>query len=199
MYCFIFILDVNFLLESDGEVVSLILFLEYGPSLILIAYLFSFAFQSPSRGQTVIFLFVYLGSFVFSITSFVLRLVSSTREIHDDVLVWILRFFPFYDFTVSFIHMGNVNLYKIFYKWEETPDFFDEKIALYEIIFLICTIMIMILLLIWIENWLKFLGLFMGKKNYDELDEKTAPKEVQDDINFRRENNKFGNLEVKKY
>ena len=174
MYSFIFILDVNFLRESDGEVVSLVLFLEYGPSIILIAYLCSFLFDNGSKGQMVVFLGVYLGSFIFSVTSFVLRLVSSTREAHDDIVSWIFRLFPFYDFTVSFIHMGNVSLYNIFYKWNEVPDYFDAKIALYEIIFLAVTIFLMMLLLVWVENWIQFLGLLKKKNVKSHQDYKLA-------------------------
>jgi hypothetical protein len=180
MYSFVFILDVNFLRESDGEVVSLVLFLEYGPSLILIAYLSSFIFKSSSRGQTVIFLVVYLGSFLLSVTSFVLRLVESTREAHDDIVSWIFRLFPFYNFTVSFIHMGNVGLYKIFYKWEEIPDYFDAKITLYEIIFLAATIFLMILILLLIENWIKFVAFIRKNKDTSDSDYKRAPYEIRE-------------------
>ena len=180
MYSFIFILNVDFLRESDGEVVSLILFLEYGPSLILLAYLFSFAFNNGSKGQMFVFLFVYLGSFVFSVTSFVLRLISSTREAHDDYVAWFFRFLPFYDFTVAFIHMGNISLYKIFYKWESTPDYFDSEIALFEIIFLLATIILMLLILIWIENWLQFLGMFKKTKNFDPNDYTQAPTTIRE-------------------
>jgi hypothetical protein len=190
-------MDVNFLRENDGEWAALILFLEYGPSLILIAYLFSFVFTNGSKGQMFVFLFVYLGSFVFSVASFVLRLIGSTREVHDDGIVWIFRFLPFYDFTVSFIHMGNVSLYKIFYKWDEIPKYFDQKVVLMEMIFLLCTILIMLLILIWIENWLGFLRLFQkSKENEEENDYKNAPEEIRKDIEMRIKNNEFGFQEV---
>jgi hypothetical protein len=191
-------MNVNFLREGDGEWASLILFIEYGPSLILIAYLFSFAFDNGSKGQMFVFLVVYLGSFVFSVTSFALRLISSTRDAHDDIIAWIFRFLPFYDFTVSFIHMGNVSLYKIFYKWEETPGYFSEQVILYELIFLLCTIMMMLLILIWVENWLGFLRMFQKKqeKGDKEEDYKNAPKEIREDIEMRIKNNEFGAQEV---
>ena len=197
MYSFIFIMNVNFLRESSGEWVSLILFIEYGPSLILIAYLFSFAFDNGSKGQMFVFLIVYLGSFVFSVASFVLRLIGSTREIHDDAIVWIFRLLPFYDFTVSFIHMGNVSLYKIFYKWEEIPGYFSTSVVFYELIFLACTILVMMLILIWIENWLGFLRLFQDEQEYSKDDDfRNAPLEIREDIEMRIKNNEFGNQEV---
>lgn len=54
----------------------------------------------------------------------------------------------------------------------------------------------MLLLLIWIENWLKFLGLFAKKNDGDVIDNKSAPKEVLKDIEMRIKNNEFGIQEV---
>lgn len=196
MYSFIFILDVNFLRENDGPETSLILFLGYGPSLIFIAYLFSFLFKSGSKGQMFVFLITYLGSFSFSIASFVLRLVNSTRDAHDDVIVWIFRFFPFYDFTASFIHMGNIGLYTIFYKWDEMPKYLDTKIALIEIIFLFATFLILTLLLIWIENWIQFMGLFANNKS-KSMDPEKAPKEIREDIKYLLSQNGFEQKKVR--
>lgn len=194
MYAFIFILDVNFLRENDGPVASLILFIEYGPSLILLAYLFSFMFSSGSKGQMIVFLFVYLGSFAFSIASFVLRLVSSTRDVHDNGLVWVFRLLPFYDFTVSFIHMGNTSLYQIFYKWDSMPDYLTSEIALIEIIFLICTFLMMSLLLVWIENWIKFAGLFKKNKEMVQTDQKSIPKEVREHMLMESQAKSMSNI-----
>ena len=196
MYCFIFILDVNFLRLKDGEVASFILFMEYGPPLILLAYIFSFVFKGPSKGQIFIFLFVYLGSFIFSIASFVLKLVTSSRSYHDDYIVWIFRLFPFYNFTVSFLNMGNIGLFKIFYKWDVEPDYLEFKVTLYEIIFLLVNFVVLVLILVWIENWMGFVQMFKKSKKKNLEDFSDAPKEVREDIELKIKNENFGPVHV---
>lgn len=186
MYAFIFILNVEFLRERNGEVASLLLFLLYGFDLLIIAYVFSFAFKSTSKGQTFMFLFIYLGSFVTSILTFVLRLVESTRSVHDDVLVWILRFLPFYDFTVSFINMGNAGLYRIFYLWNDDPDYLDERIALYEIIFLIISFFLLLFILALIEISVPLKAFFVKKKG------RPLTKDIKADIDIKKKSGQFG-------
>ena len=190
MYAFVFILNVDFLRERKGEVTSFILFLLYGFDLILLAYVFSFAFTSSSKGQIFMFLFIYLGSFVTSILTFVLKLVESTRKTHDDILVWILRFLPFYDFTVSFINMGNAGLYKLFYKWTDDPDYLDKRIASYEIIFLVICFFYLLIILMLIEISVPIKAFFIrkrGRKLTKEIKKDMEEKKMMGDFGYKEE------------
>ena len=197
MFTFIFIVDVEFLREKDGELTSFLLFMSYGPSLLVMTYIFSFYFKSETKGQTFIFLFVFFGSFLLSIASFVLRLVKSTRDVFNDHLVWIFRLFPFYNFTVSFINMGNTNLFKIFFKWDSEPDYLTTKVCLIELVMLWVLFIVMLLLLILIENWMNVKKLFKKKKTrQSENNFADASKEIRQDINERIKNGTFGPKDV---
>jgi hypothetical protein len=86
--------------------------------------------------------------------------------------------------------MGNAGLYTNLYKWNDIPDYFDAKITLYEIIFLAVTIFLMILILLLIENWIKFVGLIKKNKGKSDSDYKQAPAEIRKMVkkDFKKKN-----------
>jgi hypothetical protein len=75
--------------------------------------------------------------------------------------------------------MGNAGLYTNIYRWNEIPEYFDAKITLYEIIFLAVTIFLMVLVLLLIENWIKFVELIKKNKGKSDSDYKHAPAEIR--------------------
>jgi ABC-type multidrug transport system ATPase subunit len=80
---------------SDSLGATFVLFLLYGLSAIAAAYTVSFFFENHSSAQTIVMLGNFLCGFVLVITMFILKQLSSTKDV-AKILVFVFRVVPAY-------------------------------------------------------------------------------------------------------
>lgn len=78
---------------GDGGIACAVLFLLFGPAVAGFTYISSFLFKSHSTAQNIILFQNFVTGLCLMITSFVLSLIDSTKEINMK-LKWIYRLFP---------------------------------------------------------------------------------------------------------
>ncbi|CAM9688711.1 unnamed protein product, partial [Hapterophycus canaliculatus] len=77
--------------EAAGA--TILLFLLYGPAVAPFTYCISFFFDSASSAQNMVLFINFVTGLALMVTSFVLNLVESTRDVNAQ-LKWIYRLFP---------------------------------------------------------------------------------------------------------
>jgi ABC-type multidrug transport system ATPase subunit len=79
--------------HGDGGIACALLFLLFGPAVAGFTYISSFLFTSHSTAQNIVLFQNFVTGLCLMITSFVLSLIDSTKEINMQ-LKWIYRLFP---------------------------------------------------------------------------------------------------------
>ena len=79
--------------QGEGGIACALLFLLFGPAVAGFTYISSFLFKSHSTAQNIILFQNFVTGLCLMITSFVLSLIDSTKEI-NMTLKWFYRLFP---------------------------------------------------------------------------------------------------------
>ncbi|CAM9424100.1 unnamed protein product, partial [Ectocarpus fasciculatus] len=85
--------DVESYTTNESAGATALLFLLYGPAVAPFTYCISFFFKSASSAQNMVLFINFVTGLALMVTSFVLNLVESTRDINAS-LKWIYRLFP---------------------------------------------------------------------------------------------------------
>lgn len=154
-YVLVLIFDVRAILDDTKHGMFVICLFVYGLSFIPFIYVFSFCFKKPAKGQVLIFILVFFTSLFFTITTFVLKLIESTRSA-AKVIQFFFRIFPFYCFHAAILLMSNRNIFRLREGLLYEPSAFSFDVAMWELIFMIIIAIVSWLLLVLIENWYRF-------------------------------------------
>ncbi|CBJ29591.1 conserved unknown protein [Ectocarpus siliculosus] len=85
--------DIESYTTNESASATALLFLLYGPAVAPFTYCISFFFKSASSAQNMVLFINFVTGLALMVTSFVLNLVESTRDINAS-LKWIYRLFP---------------------------------------------------------------------------------------------------------
>ncbi|CAM9094590.1 unnamed protein product, partial [Laminaria digitata] len=85
--------DVPSYTMNEGAVATFLLFLLYGPAVAPFTYCISFLFKSASSAQNMVLFINFVTGLALMVTSFVLNLVDSTKDVNAK-LKWVYRLFP---------------------------------------------------------------------------------------------------------
>jgi ATP-binding cassette, subfamily A (ABC1), member 3 len=151
--------------------------LSYGLAVIPFTYMMSFLFKSHSTAQNVMIM-IYLGAGIaLLLVSFALFLISSTRDLNNDLLRHLFRLFP--NFCLSDI---------VFWMSIRTQPFvrksrWDLDVAGYDIIFLLVEAVVYSLAVILIE----YLSLFPNVVAMCNGDPTVPSPDIEEDVDVLRE------------
>lgn len=154
IYCALSVLifDINAFKERDGLYGMVwALVITYGPSIMAFTYLTSFMFKSPESAQVATFMFNFLAGFILMLLSFVLRIISSTR----NTAIWFpelfLRLFPTYDFSWGLFQLSNSVVWKALYKLDEVPGPWSRYGAMIDFIYMVTIPIVCMAIIFFIE------------------------------------------------
>ena len=68
---------------------------------------------------------------------FALRIIEDTRYLSRDFLEYIFRIVPFFSFNYGILNLGNTDLYRLIYLYNESKDPFHPYGVLFDFLFLI--------------------------------------------------------------
>ncbi|KAL4429303.1 hypothetical protein ABPG74_002289 [Tetrahymena malaccensis] len=143
---------VNSLTDSSVFSAFYLIFILYGPAIILFTYVFSFLVKNYGNGQLFsFFMHIFFGC-VLSITIMILRLIYSMDNKGIEALAWILRFMPSFCFSFSILNLTSRALYALSTTDGKMLDPFDLKIAGGDLLAMCLQIVIFGLLLVIIEK-----------------------------------------------
>jgi hypothetical protein len=119
----------------------------------------------------------FLTGIILVVVAFVLRLLSTTRDLELNVLDYIFRLIPFFSFNYGVINLCNMNLYKLAYTWPTMPSVFASKAVLWDMLYLIFMSIFFTIALIIAENSFKF------SSKFKSLNISSIKKELEEENN----------------
>lgn len=146
--------------EDNINAGTLLLLILFGPAAAGFTYLLSFLFKSPSSGNMFVIVFNFFIGFAGSLVCLILRAIhfaiiasQGTSNLLGiaQIVEWILRFIPSFNFAKGLLFAINIQLFKF-----SDPDVtaFSPDVMLYEIIFLAWQSIVYIGLAIYIDTLL---------------------------------------------
>lgn len=151
-YVLFFIYRVDFLTRGNHWLMSLLLLLSFGFTMILGVYCFSFAFSRPFNGQIFTFLICFVSSYFLPVIVQGMRTVEPTRHFAHNILQNIFRVIPHFSFSNGFMIMANIDLFRVLYGWTRINGAFDRRTSLPDLISIILATPIFLALLIFLER-----------------------------------------------
>lgn len=113
--------DVKIFIDSDHIYPSIALALLFGPCFISFTYLTSFMFKSPSSAQVFTFVFSVFTGFILMLASQILRIIPSTRSVQLNVLEYIFRLFPMFNYCFGMFSMSSAIFWQFVFELSAPP------------------------------------------------------------------------------
>eukprot|EP00538_Stauroneis_constricta_P006033 CAMPEP_0119570644 /NCGR_PEP_ID=MMETSP1352-20130426/43716_1 /TAXON_ID=265584 /ORGANISM="Stauroneis constricta, Strain CCMP1120" /LENGTH=1964 /DNA_ID=CAMNT_0007620313 /DNA_START=556 /DNA_END=6450 /DNA_ORIENTATION=+ len=156
----IFIFDVKVFTTSNRDIFSgiITLLILYGPAAASFTYIVSFFFSSPSLCNLVIIISGFLIGLGGSLAAFIMRIIGEDPVNPDESLVtaakiveWVFRFFPPFNLSKGLFYTINIEVIEIFSGSEVSA--WDERVMLYEVIFLAWQSVVYLFIAMKIDEW----------------------------------------------
>lgn len=103
-----------------------------------------------------VFLIAFFFGMFLVFLGFALRVIEDTKYITKNFIEYIFRLVPFFSFNFGLLNLGNLDLYKLIYLYDDTPEPFEVNGVLFDFLFLIFMGTIYFLLVFLMENSFRF-------------------------------------------
>eukprot|EP00931_Biecheleriopsis_adriatica_P003540 TRINITY_DN105341_c0_g1_i1.p1 TRINITY_DN105341_c0_g1~~TRINITY_DN105341_c0_g1_i1.p1 ORF type:complete len:884 (+),score=199.22 TRINITY_DN105341_c0_g1_i1:354-2654(+) len=90
---FLWLFDIDAFIKNGALWASFVTFLGYGLAIGPFSYMLSFLFAKHTTAQVISLVINFLTGLLLMLTSYILNLIDSTKEVNDS-LMWIYRLFP---------------------------------------------------------------------------------------------------------
>ena len=180
-----------------------ILYIFYGPSMILFTYLFSFVFKNESNAQNSVILINFIFGALFGTVVLIMRVFKETIK-YAKILEKIFRIFPSFCFCYGLnlllnfdnivladyeIYKENNDIYESYYDYYYNQKILSLKFVGLDIFFMSIEIIFYLFLLILCENNVNLFGIFQKKnendnnnKNIENNNNSTIDSQIQNEI-----------------
>ncbi|CAD8172616.1 unnamed protein product [Paramecium pentaurelia] len=120
--------DITALIEGENYGFSWLIFFLYGWAIIPFCYFFSFAFKQQGNAMLLSFFIHLLVGSIISLIIYILRLISSTRDV-ATILQWIFRLIPSFSFAYGILNACSKDIYMIMEGWTEMKSTYDMEVS----------------------------------------------------------------------
>ena len=111
-----------------------------------------------------IFIFLYFTQLFLSSLVFALKIIPNTSDFTINYLEYIMRVIPSFSFSYALQALPNLEIFALYFRWEDVPKAFDKRGCLLELIYLSVSAVILGIILFCIEFSYKLFFLFAKRK-----------------------------------
>uniref|UniRef100_A0A0G4HPX1 ABC transporter domain-containing protein n=1 Tax=Chromera velia CCMP2878 TaxID=1169474 RepID=A0A0G4HPX1_9ALVE len=176
---------VDELVSSETIGATILLFLLYGMSIASFTYSIQFIFNNHTTAQNLLLIFYIMSGSFLMILSFILSILPSTREVHDDVLIYIFYLFPCFSLVKG---MTNLVLLKQPLLWQgDYPDVWEMRVIGYALTYMAAEAVLFFLVTLGIEYFIATPALYGFVENGTCSGNKKALMQVDPELGDDRD------------